>query len=227
MFPSTAPAPARALQPGDAPRVLRYPAGTLLLVGGIPGAGKSTLLNRLFGLDGTETRPVQTPGGVRVIDSQQARNRLGRRLRALPYPVWRWVTHLLHYVRILRALHAGSLPAAVHITATHRSVMRLLGWYSRRRGVEVHLMLIDVDPQEAMRSQIERGRRLGPRSHRRHVRRWRRVLADCASGAEAVVPGARSLLLLERAAAPEIVEIRFTSERGGRERGGAAPEAMP
>ncbi len=43
------------MDPGPA---LRYPAGSLVLVAGLPGAGKSTLLNRLYGLNGEETAPV-------------------------------------------------------------------------------------------------------------------------------------------------------------------------
>ncbi|MFD0804086.1 AAA family ATPase, partial [Streptomonospora algeriensis] len=118
-------------------------------MGGIPGAGKSTLLNRLFALEGTETRPATTPDGARVVDSQQARNRLARRLRALPYPVRRWVTHLLHYLLVLRLLRPGGGPVVVHVTATRRAALRLLGRYCRRRGVGIHLLLIDADPQAA------------------------------------------------------------------------------
>ncbi|MDT0300985.1 AAA family ATPase [Streptomonospora wellingtoniae] len=231
MFPSTGPAPvpspARALSAEEAPRILRYPTDSLLLVGGIPGAGKSTLLNRLFALEGTETMPVATPGGARVIDSQQARNRLARRLRALPYPVWRWATHLLHYLRVLRALRKGGGPVAVHVTATHRAVLGLLGRYCRHRGREVNLLLIDVDPRAALEAQIRRGRALTPRTHRRHVRRWNRVLLDCARGPGAVVPAARSLLLLDRSAAAELAEIRFAPAAAEPGDGGAAPRAVP
>ncbi|QBI53721.1 AAA family ATPase [Streptomonospora litoralis] len=231
MFPETAsastPAPAQGLQPGRVPRVLRYPDDSLLLVGGIPGAGKSTLLNRLFALEGTETHPVRTPEGTRVIDSQQSRNRLTRRLRALPYPAWRWMMHCLHYLRVLQALRVGGGPVVVHVTATRRLMLRLLGRYCRRIGVEVHLLLIDADPQAALRGQIERGRRLTAHNHRWHVRRWRRVLVDCAAGAQALVPGARSLLLVRREAVEEVAEIRFTADAQGPPGDGAAPAAMP
>ncbi|GAB3447534.1 AAA family ATPase [Streptomonospora sediminis] len=227
MFPSTAPAPGPGLLPGHNPRVLRYPANSLLLVGGVPGAGKSTLINRLFALDGTEPHTVQRPGGVRVIDSQQSRNRLTRRLRAFPYPAWRWVMHCLHYLRIFSALRAGDGPVVVHESATRQPVRRLLGWYCRRRGYEVHLLLIDVGPEAALRGQIERGRRIAPRSHRRHMQRWPRLLVDCAAGAGAVVPGARSLVLMERAEVAGLAEIRFTTGSAGPAGGGAAPAAVP
>ncbi|MFC3998822.1 AAA family ATPase [Nocardiopsis sediminis] len=189
--------------------VLRYPAHSLVLVGGVPGAGKSTLLNRLYGLDGTETTTVRTRDGVRVIDSQQSRNRLTPALRLLPYPWWRWVVHVLHYARVVAALRTGD-PVIVHETGTRRAVRRLLGWHCRRKGVEVHLVLIDVTPDEALRSQIERGRRVTAHSHRVHSRRWTRVLSACGGGPGAVLRGARSLELLDRARARALGAIRFT-----------------
>ncbi|GAA4889854.1 AAA family ATPase [Streptomonospora salina] len=231
MAPSTAPAapssPVHDLRGTSATRVLPYPPDSLLLVGGIPGAGKSTLLNRLFALQGTETGPVATPDGARVVDSQQVRNRLARRLRALPSPFRRRVTHLVHYLAVLRALRTGDGPVVAHVTATRRTALTLLGRYCRRRGFGVHLLLIDADPQAALHGQIARGRALSPRSHRRHARRWLRVLADCASGAHAVVPGARSAVLLDRTAAAALAEIRFTPAPRTPEGGGDVPGAMP
>ncbi|WP_067974203.1 AAA family ATPase [Nocardiopsis trehalosi] len=204
-----APAAPTALRtpPAD---VLRYPGRSLVLLGGVPGAGKSTLLNRLYGLDGTATATVRTSDGVRVVDSQQSRNRLTPLLRRVPYPAWRWVVHVLHYLRVAAALRTGD-PVVVHETGTRRAVRRLLGWYCRRSGVGVHLLLIDVAPGEARRSQYARGRRVTARSHRAHTRRWRRVLAACGGGPGAVLPGSRSLLLVDRRRADRIGAIRFTA----------------
>ncbi|MFC4561624.1 AAA family ATPase [Nocardiopsis mangrovi] len=211
--PRTAPAREAAAPPRPAavpPPVLHYPARSLVLLGGVPGAGKSTLLNRLYGLDGTETGTVRTREGVRVVDSQQSRNRLTPALRLVPYPWWRWVVHVLHYARVVAALRTGD-PVIVHETGTRRAVRRLLGWHCRRASVEVHLVLIDVAPDEALRSQIERGRRVTAYSHRTHSRRWTRLLSACGSGPGAVLRGARSLELLDRAKARALGAIRFTS----------------
>ncbi|MDA0566581.1 ATP-binding protein [Streptomonospora sp. S1-112] len=235
MSPSTLPAPAPGAASGcppqirrisPVPRVLRYPANSLVLVAGIPGAGKSTMLNRLFGMTGRESATVRTRAGVRVVDSQQSRNRLHPLLSAVHYPLWRPLMHLLHYLRILAALRRGG-PVVVHESGTRGPVRRLLGWYCRRRGVEVHLLLIDSDPGDALRGQIQRGRQVAPRSHRTHVRRWRRLLAACPAGPGAVVPGARSLLLLDRGRAGDLAEIRFTPGPALPAPGGAAAGAVP
>lgn len=197
------------MKPQRAADTLCYPRNALVLVAGLPGAGKTTLLNRLYRLEGTETTTVRSSQGVWVIDSQQSRNRLTLWLRWLPYPVWRWVVHVLHYVCVILALRTGD-PVVVHETGTCWLVRRLLGWYCRRLGVEVHLMLINVSPEEALRSQIRRGRRVSGRNHRVHARRWRRLLADCAVGPSAVLPGAESLVLLDRKQAGRLAGIDFS-----------------
>ncbi|RCV52650.1 AAA family ATPase [Marinitenerispora sediminis] len=194
--------------PGGTTEILRYPARSLVLLGGIPGAGKSTLLSRLYGLTGTEDHTVHAPDGVRVVDSQASRNRLTPWLRPLPYPAWRWVVHVLHYLRVVAALRTGA-PVIVHDTATRRLVRVLLGAYCRLKRVEVHLLLIDVEPATARVGQLVRGRMVTARSFRTHERRWRRLLAASGRGPAAVVPGAASLLLLDRVRAGRLGGIRF------------------
>ncbi|WP_376767022.1 AAA family ATPase [Spinactinospora alkalitolerans] len=188
--------------------ILHYPDRSLILLGGIPGAGKSTLLNRLYGLTGSETDTVRTGGGVRVVDSQQSRNRLTPWLRRLPYPAWRWVVHVLHYLRVATALRSGD-PVIVHETGTRRIVRVLLGTYCRLVGVPVHLVLIDADPWEARRGQIARGRMVTSRSFRTHERRWRRLIGACTRGPGRAMPGARSLVVLDRRRAGRLGGIRF------------------
>ena len=84
---------------------LRYPAGSLVLLAGIPGAGKSTLLDRLYGLRGDEREPVRA-GEARVIDSRQSRNWWARYLGPVPRARIPLV-HTTHVVRIARALLKG------------------------------------------------------------------------------------------------------------------------
>ncbi|MFC7639970.1 hypothetical protein ACFQX6_02130 [Streptosporangium lutulentum] len=62
---------------------LNYPAGSLVLLAGLPGAGKSTLLDRLYGLRGDEREPVRD-GEAQVIDSRQSRNWWARYLGPIP-----------------------------------------------------------------------------------------------------------------------------------------------
>ncbi|MCY9784317.1 ATP-binding protein [Nocardiopsis sp. EMB25] len=186
-----------------------YPQRSLVLVAGVPGAGKSTLLRRLFGLRGDEERTVLTADGVRVIDSLQSRYRLGSLLGRIPYPLWRWVVHVLHLTRVAAALCGG--PVVVHECGTRRPVRVLLALLCRLRRYEVHVVMIDATPQEARSGQNARGRRVTDRSHRVHSRRWRRLRAAARQGPAAFAPGARSLLALDRSSARELAWIRFGS----------------
>ena len=139
----------------------------LVLVGGLPGAGKTRLLARLL---------VAAPAGTGGLDSEQVAARLHDLGVRLPYRLLRPLVHALHRVRVRRVL-CGRQPVVVltdPFTSGRRraSVLRS----ARRAGREVRLLLLDVDPAEARRGQVDRRRRLGPRAMARHVRRWRTAL---------------------------------------------------
>ncbi|QVJ00547.1 AAA family ATPase [Nocardiopsis eucommiae] len=191
-----------------------YPRRSLVLVAGVPGAGKSTLLRRLFGLRGDEARPVLTADGVRVIDSLQSRYQLRPLLARVPYPLWRWVVHVLHLAQVAAALCGG--PVVVHECGTRLPVRVLLALLCRFRRYEVHVLMIDATPEEARSGQNARGRRVTERSHRMHSRRWRRLRAATRHGPAAFAPGARSLLVLDRRQARELTWIRFGPGGGAR-----------
>ncbi|MBB6118559.1 AAA family ATPase [Nocardiopsis algeriensis] len=184
-----------------------YPRRSLVLVAGVPGAGKSTLLRRLFGFRENEQRTVFTAEGVRVIDSLQSRHRLAPLLGRIPYPLWRWVVHVLHLARMAAALRGG--PVVLHECGTRGPIRVLLALLCRLRRYEMHVVMIDATPQEARRGQDARGRRVTERSHRLHSRRWRRLRAAARRGPAAFAPGARSLLVLDRRRARELAWIRF------------------
>lgn len=184
-----------------------YPQRSLVLIAGVPGAGKSTLLRRLFGLRGNEGRTVLTAEGVRVIDSLQSRYHLGPLLGRVPYPLWRWVVHVLHLARMAAALRGG--PVVVHECGTRSPVRVLLALLCRLRRYELHVLMIDATPQEARNGQKTRGRQVTERSHRTHSRRWRRLRAATQRGPAAFAPGARSLLALDRRRARALAWIRF------------------
>ena len=184
-----------------------YPRRSLVLVTGVPGAGKSTLLRRLFGLRGNEERTVLTAEGVRVIDSLQSRCWLRTWLGRVPYPLWRWVVHVLHLARTAVALRGG--PVVVHECGTRGPVRALLVLLRRLRRYGMHVLMLDATPQEARNGQNARGRRVTERSHRVHSRRWRRLRAAARHGPSAFAPGARSLFVLDRRRARDLVRIRF------------------
>lgn len=204
---------------------LVYPRRSLLLVAGVPGAGKSTLLRRLFGLRDGEERTVLTAEGVRVVDSLQSRHRLGSLLGRIPYPLWRWVVHVLHLVRVAAALRGG--PVVLHECGTRSPVRVLLALLCRLRRYEMHVLMVDATPREARNGQNARGRRVTERSHRAHSRRWRRLRAATRRGPAAFAPGVRSLVALDRRRVRELAWIRFGPGPDTREPLRTAVEAPP
>lgn len=190
------------MDPGPA---LRYPAGSLVLVAGLPGAGKSTLLDRLYGLRGDETAPVRAKG-VRVIDSRQARNRWARALRPVPTRLLTPAVEATHVWWIGRAVLSGDGVVA-HTRGTWPHVLHLLAWLARRRGRDLHLVLIDVSPETARAGQLARGRVVTGATFARHRRRWRSLIDRARDGGP--LPPASGVTILDRDAADKLQAIRF------------------
>ncbi|GHF91407.1 ATP-binding protein [Kitasatospora xanthocidica] len=181
---------------GPGPAALRYPAGDLLVVTGLPGSGKSTLMRRC----------VRAP----LIDSQLVREEFAARLPGrLPYALYRPFARLAHYRRLRRAVLDGG-PLAVHDCGTLPWVRSWLVRAAARQGRRVHLLLLDVDPADALDGQRRRGRgvsRYAFARHRTGVTRLRRWILD-AGGLPA---GCASAVVLDRAAARALREIDFTA----------------
>ncbi|MEV5412707.1 AAA family ATPase [Thermopolyspora sp. NPDC052614] len=201
---------------------LRFAAGSLVVITGLPGAGKSTLLARLYGLTGEEIAPVAV-GAVRVIDSGQSRNRWARSLAWVAKPVRTLVVYLTHVSRIARMLADGHSVVA-HNRGAWAHVLYGFAWLARRYGREFHLVLLDVEPETALAGQRVRGRVVAPGTFARHCRRWRRLIGQVRSGK----PGpATSVTVLDREAADAVRGIVFVEwkvvaagspGRGGRSR---------
>ncbi|GAA3068605.1 ATP-binding protein [Streptosporangium carneum] len=206
------PAPADpAPSPKGGSEVLEYPAGSLVLLAGLPGAGKSTLLDRLYGLRGDEREPVAS-GAVRVIDSRQSRNWWARYLGPVPPRARTPIVHATHVWRIARAVLGGH-DVVAHTRGTWSHILYGFAWIARRAGGEVHLILLDVEPQTARAGQFSRGRVVTATTFARHCRRWR-VIVDRARGGS--LPPAAGVTLLDRPAADRLGAIRFTGPRPGR-----------
>ncbi|GAA4557823.1 ATP-binding protein [Planotetraspora kaengkrachanensis] len=183
---------------------LRYPVGSLVLLAGLPGAGKSTLLDRLYGLNGDETEPV-VAGGVHVVDSRQARNWWARFLGPVPSRARTPLVHTTHVLRIARAVLRGHAVVA-HTRGTWPHILHGFAWLARRRGRDLHVILLDTPPQTARAGQYSRGRVVTTATFARHCRRWRLLIRQARSGG---LPPAASVTVLDRGAADRLADIRF------------------
>ncbi|MFE0045353.1 AAA family ATPase [Streptomyces albireticuli] len=193
------------LRDGAGRAELRFPAGDVLIVSGLPGSGKSTLIRRAV-------PPLDDRGGlVWCVDSQDSRERLERRLPGrLPYGLYRPVARLAHYAALRRALRSGS-SAVVHDCGERGWVRRWLARDARRRGRAVHLLLLDVAPGTALAGQAARGRRVSARAFGRHRKAMSLLVAEAAAGR---LPwGTASAVVLDREAADTLRRIAFEEVR--------------
>ncbi|MER6299490.1 AAA family ATPase [Kitasatospora sp. NPDC001539] len=181
---------------GPGPTALHYPPGDLLVVTGLPGSGKSTLMRR----------SVRAP----LVDSQQVREEYAARLPGrLPYALYRPLARIAHYRRLRRAVLDGG-PLAVHDCGTLPFVRAWLIRTAARQGRRVHLLLLDVDPAEALAGQRRRARgvsRYAFARHRAAAGRLRRRLL----GARRPPAGCASAVVLDRSAARALRVIDFTA----------------
>ncbi|MGW3659735.1 AAA family ATPase [Streptomyces sp. NPDC005151] len=178
---------------GHSPRELHFATGDVVVVSGLPGGGKSTLIRRAV--------------AVRAIDSQDTRDRWAQRVpRLLPYALYRPLVRVAHYWGLWRALCSGE-SVVVHDCGTQTWVRGWLARHARRRGRTLHLVLLDVTPQEARAGQRERGRGVSGYAFARHRRAIGRLLRDTEAGTLPL--GCASAVLLDREAAGMLARIMF------------------
>lgn len=201
------------LRGGPALPVLRYPADSVVVIAGIPGAGKSTLMHTLFGTTGAEQRPATLPSGVRVVDSEQARN-WWRQLVGPRLPYWLY-RPLVHLTALLWARSVLRRPGTVvvHDCGTRGWWRALITRWSRRRAGGVHLVLLDVPPELALDGQEARNRRVRRRAFGRHLRAWRAMVPPV--GGEPILTGFASYLVMDRKVAARVRDIHFYSSATG------------
>ncbi|MGW8551948.1 AAA family ATPase [Streptomyces tubercidicus] len=183
------------------PTELRFPAGDLVVVSGLPGSGKSTLMHRLVpSLDGRG-------GAVHRIDSQDMRERWERgRLRRLPYGLYRPLVRAAHYLALGRALRSGD-SVVVHDCGTLAWVRRWIARSALRGGRGAHLVLLDVAPEVALSGQESRGRGVSGYAFARHRGAVGRLVGDAESAR--LPEGFCSAVLLDRRAAGALETATF------------------
>ncbi|CAL9566033.1 AAA family ATPase [Streptomyces sp. enrichment culture] len=179
---------------GRSPRALLFGPHDLVVITGLPGSGKSTLMKRAV-------------HGVRI-DSQDTRDRWDARMpRLLPYAVYRPLVRLAHYAGLRRALRGGE-GVVVHDCGTQAWVRGWLAREARRRGGTLHLLFLDVTPEQALAGQRERGRGVSAYAFRRHRAVADRLLRRAQRGE--LPRGCGSAVLLDRDAADALHRIGFT-----------------
>ncbi|MEU0167677.1 AAA family ATPase [Streptomyces iakyrus] len=194
-----APAPAPVVRDlrdraGRGPHALLFGPRDLVAVTGLPGSGKSTLMRRTV------------PG--RRIDSQDTRDRWARRMpRAVPYALYRPLVRLSHYAGLRRALRTGE-GVVVHDCGTQAWVRRWLAREARRRGGTLHLLLLDVTPEQALAGQRDRGRGVSRYAFLRHRAASTRLLRAVERGD--LPSGCGSAVLADRDAVNTLQRIGFT-----------------
>ncbi|MEU7722230.1 AAA family ATPase [Streptomyces tibetensis] len=179
---------------GRSPHALLFGPRDLVVVTGLPGSGKSTLMRRTV------------PG--RRIDSQDTRDRWARRMpRILPYALYRPLVRLSHYAGLRRALRTGE-GVVVHDCGTQAWVRRWLAREAGRRGAALHLLLLDVSPEQALAGQRDRGRGVSRYAFLRHRGASTRLLRAVERGE--LPAGCASAVLADRDAADNLRRIDFT-----------------
>jgi hypothetical protein len=167
---------------------IELPGRTLLLVAGMPGAGKSTLLARL-----------PDAAGRVVLDSDAYREALRRLLPGLPYAWYRPLVHLWHRIAVLLAALSDVPTLVVHLPATDEGTRAAMARLARFTGRSAHLLWLDVDPNEARRSQYARGRVVPGSSFEAHAERA--VASTNALLAGPPPPGWATVTVIDRRAA--------------------------
>lgn len=175
---------------------VRYPAGAVVVVSGLPGAGKSTLLRRW-----------SAAAAVAVVDPRAVHEACEAVMPAwLPYAAYRPWARLRHALLLRSSVRRGG-PLLVHDCGSRAWMRRWLAREAGRRGRELHVVLLDVGAAAALDGQRARGRHASARVFARHRVGLARLSAALDHGDP--VPEAASVLRLDTVSRSRATAVRF------------------
>lgn len=185
------------------PDTLVYPAGSVVIISGLPGSGKSTALSHWSAV-------------AAVVDPRTSHLACARLMPAwLPYAAYRPWARLRHFRSLRHAVHSGR-EVLVHDCGSRPWIRRHLARILHAQGRELHLVLLDIGPVDALAGQCARGRWTARRVFDRHCRGLAQLMSALAAIGMSAVPEASSVLLFDRTSRTHLPHLRFTSETARR-----------
>ncbi|MFE9629436.1 AAA family ATPase [Streptomyces sp. NPDC006463] len=175
---------------------LSYPSHAAVIVAGLPGSGKSTLL-RAWSTAAT------------VVDPRATRTAYEARMPVwLPYAVYRPWARLRHLQWTRSEIRRGQ-PLLIHDCGGRAWMRRWLAHTARRARRPLHMVVLDVGPQEALSGQHARRRLASRRAFETHQRGLTELLSRIEDDGLTARMGIRSLVLLDRGLRDRVTSVRF------------------
>lgn len=174
-------------------RALNFPEPCLLLLAGPSGCGKSTWAARHF-----------QPGQIKSSDQNRARIGSGEEDQSVTGEAFELLR--IESAMRLKAGYSAVIDATNLLARDRKPLVEL----AIQAGVEIHLLIFNVELQTCLHGQKGRGREVPERAVRRHHGRLLSMLADARAG-RLKAEGFESVTVLDREEADEIKEVRFAS----------------
>ncbi|MFE0581853.1 AAA family ATPase [Streptomyces sp. NPDC058874] len=181
---------------------LSYPGNALVVVAGLPGSGKSTLL-RAWSSAATVVDPRATRTAYEALTPSW-----------LPYAVcrpWARLRHMGWMRTEIRRTH----PLLIHDCGSRAWMRRWLAHHAHRAGRPLHMVVLDVGPQEALSGQRARRRLTSRRVFATHRRGLARLLAGVEQGGLPPSLGLDSMVLLDRTSRERAARAQFGGKSTG------------
>jgi hypothetical protein len=186
----------------------------MVIVAGLPGSGKSTMLRRW-----AEAAVIVDPRTTRAAHEALMPS-------WLPYAVYRPWVRLRHMRWTAREIRR-TRPLLVHDCGSRAWLRHWFARQARRAGRPLHMVVIDVGPQEALSGQRARRRLTSRRVFSTHRRGLAKLLDHIEQGRAGEDLGLSSMVLFDRESRQHAARVRFCAPSGlPRAQGDAALELV-